>query len=277
MTPVCGIDIKRDIYLDLISENAKVRRPVEAERWFRRYAAEYKPSSWDWDSEGDRLDEAKDHLLAADAYERAAGEGDYLAIDFCWATQERLNGNESQGDLLLSDGRKCVEASVKNTDTTRAKRYAEQMPVIYRAMATVLEDRGVHSTALEYIKESLSASPDDAHSLYEEALIFSGMQRYSECVSAAQAAIAASDGKHRFMQFGLANCLFDMENWSAAAASFRIAADDDKTDAAPAFNLALCFMRQGFSSDARIWFGEALKRNPSEQIRDKILNALKGL
>jgi uncharacterized protein HemY len=77
------------------------------------------------------------------------------------------------------------------------------------------------------------------------------------------------------MQFQLGQCYFDTEDWNKASVCYRLAADADKNDAASAFNLALSLARQGYSSDANQWFREALNRKPSEELRTKILNALK--
>ena len=273
---VCGLDLRSDIYRDLVFVADKLGRAPEAENWFRRLASEYTPSEWDWDEEGDRRDAAKDYAAAADANERAASANENLSIDYCWAAREAYDIANDNGERVLTDGRKCIDSSVKNTSEPRAKRFREQLPIVYQLMSTVLENRGVHVPALEYIKESLSARPSDPQSLFEEGMIYKGMGRYSECISAAQAAIAASDGRFGWMHFGLGNCFFEARDWTSAAASFKIAADYDKTDAASAFNLALCYERQGFSVDAKFWFAEALKRNPSVDLRAKILDAMKG-
>lgn len=274
---VCGAELADEIYRDLISDNDHLGRPAEAEKWFRRLAADQKATAWDWDSEGDRRDAAGDLSRAADAYENAANANQYLSIDYCWAAQESFRRASGGDDGVLTDGRKCIDASVKATSEAESKKFAERLPIVYRAMATVLESRGVHQPALEYIKQSLAAKADDPYALDEEAKIFGSLERYPECVAAAQAAISASDGKFPWMQFELGNCYFDESNWSQAAASFRISADADKTDAASAFNLALCFLRQGFRGDAKIWADEALARNPTGELRGKVLDLLKGL
>jgi len=58
------------------------------------------------------------------------------------------------------------------------------------------------------------------------------------------------------MQFRLGNCYFATEDWAKAEASFRMAAQDDKTDAASAFNLGLSLQRQGYNGDAQQWFAK---------------------
>jgi hypothetical protein len=60
-----------------------------------------------------------------------------------------------------------------------------------------------------------------------------------------------------------------------AAASFKRAAEADKTDAVSAFNAGLSLERQGFTADARIWYNEALRRKPDEELRQKVLASLR--
>ena len=75
-------------------------------------------------------------------------------------------------------------------------------------MAAVLDERGVYQQALEYVKEALASKPDDPQALFTEATIFSHLERYTECVSAAQAAINQSDGKYAWMHFRARQLLF---------------------------------------------------------------------
>jgi tetratricopeptide (TPR) repeat protein len=177
-------------------------------------------------------------------------------------------------DGVLADGRKCVEASVQTTKDNEHY-FKSIIPFVYRIMAGILDERGVYQPALEYIKESIASEPENPFSLNTEAKIFEDLQRYSECISASQAAIRASDGKYPSMHFQLGQCYFDTEDWSKASDSYRLAAEADKSDVASAFNLALSLARQGYTSDANHWFHEALNRKPNDELRAKILNALK--
>jgi tetratricopeptide (TPR) repeat protein len=142
-------------------------------------------------------------------------------------------------------------------------------------MADILEQRGVFQQALDYIKDSLSAVPDDAFALDTEADILFSLNRNSECIAAETAAIRASDGKYSWMQFRLGTCYFAAEDWINATTSFRLAAQADKTNAAAAFDLGLSLERQGYTGDALQWFHEALSRKPDDELREKILRELK--
>jgi tetratricopeptide (TPR) repeat protein len=142
-------------------------------------------------------------------------------------------------------------------------------------MASTLDQRGVYQPALEYIKESLAANPEDAFALDTEAKIFGDLERNSECIAAALSAVRESDGKYPWMNFHLGYCYFATGDFSRAASAFRLAADGDKTDAVSAFNLGLSLSRQGFDGDANHWYREALSRKPDDELRAKIVSALK--
>lgn len=271
---VCNSDLASRAYKSLITENSQVNNDVEAEKWFRTYASKYLPNPYEWDAEGDRRHVANDLLTSADAYERAAAGSTAYDYDYCFAANDRYFQANTDADAVLSDGRKCVDASVKDTDQNSQKYFQRALPVVYRSMADVLDTRGVYQQGLDYVRASLALAPDNPFSLDVEARTFENLEKYPECISAAQAAINASDGKYGFMHFRLGMCYFDSEDWSQAVDSFRLAADADKSDAVSAFNLGLSLQRQGFSADAQQWFREALRRNPDTETRQKITTAL---
>jgi len=270
---ICGTDLTYASLRSLISDSENLGKSTDAELWFRRFASDYAPSPYDWDSEGDRRAKVKDYAVTADAYERAASDGTFPA-DSCYAAINRWLEPQTDGDRTLDDGRACIAASIKNSDKKKEVEYNTELPVVYRAMADVLNDRGVYQPALQYVKEAVSRDPNNAFALNLEAAIFDNLEQYSECIAAAQAAVTASDGKYPFMHFQLGSCYFSTENWSMAATNYRIAAEGNPTDAVSAFDLGLSYLRQGFSADARQWFSEALKRKPNEELRAKILSAL---
>ncbi len=272
---VCGIDLVASALRTLISESDSAKRPDEAEQWFRRYAARYQPSPYEWDNEGDRRAKINDYAGAANAYETAAAGSENLGYDYCYAASQHFLQTPTDSDGVMADGRKCIDASVKQTSDQDMKYFTGELPAVYMYMASVLADRGVYPSALAYVKESLAGNPKNAFALDLEARILEDTQQYSECIAAAQAAIRASDGKYPSMQFQLGQCYFDTADWVQAAASYRLAAEGDKTDAAAAFNLGLSLARQGYTSDASTWFREALRRNPSDELRAKIQSALR--
>jgi tetratricopeptide (TPR) repeat protein len=167
-----------------------------------------------------------------------------------------------------------VEASVQ-TRKENEKYFKSTMPFVYRIMAGVLEGRGVYQPALEYIKESIADDPEDPFALDTEARIFADLERNSECIAAAQSAVRVSDGKYPWMNFHLGYCYFATADFSRAASAFRLAAEGNKNDAVSAFNLGLSLSRLGFEADANHWFREALGRKPDDELRAKILSALR--
>ena len=270
---VCGEDLVERALRNLIYENNNANRPDDAERWFKQFASIYEPEAYEWDAEGYRRDSAGDYLSSAQAYEKAAANS-YYSYDYCYAARGNFLQPTTNSDGVLADGRKCVEASVQSSKENE-HHFKSTLPFVYRIMAGVLDDRGVYQPALEYIKESIAADPENAFSLDTEARIFADLERNSECIAAAESAVRASDGKYPSMNFHLGYCYFATENWSKAASAFRLAAEGDKSDAVSAFNLGLCLSRQGYAADADHWFREALSRKPDDELRAKILSVLK--
>jgi hypothetical protein len=271
---ICGNDLTMQALSNLIYENDSAKRPDDAEKWFRRYASIHEPSAYEWDSEGDRRNAVNDHINSANAYEKAADSSSYYSYDYCYAARANYLQKVTNEDGVLADGRKCVEASVK-TSKENEHYFKSTLPFVYRIMASVLDNRGVYQPALEYIKESVAADPENPFAFDTEANILANLERNSECIAASQTAIRLSDGKYPSMNFRLGYCYFKTEDWSRAASAFRLAAEGDKDDAISAFNLGLTLSRQGFDNDANHWFREALNRKPNDELRAKILNALK--
>jgi hypothetical protein len=48
---LCGLDLVKDAYSSITIASDKIGKSDEAEKWFRRYAARYNASSYDWDAE----------------------------------------------------------------------------------------------------------------------------------------------------------------------------------------------------------------------------------
>ena len=144
---VCGIDLAQEAYRNLITETSKSNQPDDSEKWFRRFASQYNPTVYDWDSEGDRRYAVRDFAGAADAYERAATNS-YYSYDYCYAAVANYLQPKSNQDGVLADGRRCVEASVKQTGDQDQAYFTSQLPVVYKDMAIVLEQRGSVSVGI---------------------------------------------------------------------------------------------------------------------------------
>jgi tetratricopeptide (TPR) repeat protein len=184
-----------------------------------------------------------------------------------------IPGNDNS-EAVLSDGRQCISAAAGNPTSSIAQQYEKQLPQVKKAMAGVLNDRGVYDGALSLIKESLAVKPDDAYSFHIQSRVLENLGRYSECIASEQAAVRLSDGKYEEYHFTLGNCYFDISDWVHAALSFRNALTLSPKDSNIAFNLALSLLNQGYKSEAQYWFREALTMNPSPDVRAKIISAL---
>jgi tetratricopeptide (TPR) repeat protein len=82
---VCNQDLVKLTLQNLVSDYHSLKRPEETERWFRKYASQYEPIGYEWDSEGDRRNAVGDHTGAAEAYEKAAGLLPAYQYDYCYA------------------------------------------------------------------------------------------------------------------------------------------------------------------------------------------------
>lgn len=270
----CGNDLSRTVLDNLISENEQAGHPEDAENWFKVYASKYTPYPFEWDKAGDRRHLLHDASGSAEAYENAAGGSDAYGYDYCYAATARFTETPQNGDTVLADGRACVDASIKGTSDNK-KYFDSMLPEVYSDMSEILEGRGVYQGALEYAKEAVNLKPDYAWGLSDEADAYFSLRQFDECIAAGEAAIRASDGKFPSMQFRLGNCYFEEKNWPMAENSFRIVAEAHKYDASAAFNLGLSLLNEGHDVDGNQWLREALKRNPDDEIRAKILNLLK--
>ncbi len=270
----CGNDLTTSTLSNLVSENETANHPEDAEKWFKVYASKFTPTPYDWDKAGDRRWKLSDMDGSAKAYEAAASAASGYAYDYCYAAKAGYLASPRKDDLILSDGRACVEASLKSSDSDKPY-FDETLPLVYSDMSEILEQRGVYQSALQYAKEAVSLKPDYSWGFSDEAEVYYDLRQFDECISAAEAAIRASDGKFPTMHFRLGACYFETKNYSMAENSFRISAEADKTDFSSAYNLALSLLNEGHEVDGKQWLREALKRSPDDETRTKIVNLLK--
>jgi hypothetical protein len=266
----CGYDLEYPIYSSAVAAAEDSGNHAEAERLFSSLLATGSANGFDWDAEGDRRAKHQEYVEAAVAYKASE---DFFPINSCYSSTNFSIASGDHTDDVLSEGRKCIEAASK-LNAEQSQNYAVLIATVHGDMADGLNDRGVYTEALSHSKDGISLDPKSAYLYYEEARAQESLGRSQECKSAAQQAVILSDGKYSLYHFQLGNCYFDTEDWVAAENSFRSAADEDKQDAASAFNLGLCLKRQGYGADARVWFEEALKRNPSAELKSKIVSAL---
>jgi tetratricopeptide (TPR) repeat protein len=144
-------------------------------------------------------------------------------------------------------------------------------------VASILNDRGVYTEALSHPKEATSLDASNSWAFYTEADTLNNLQRFNEATTASKEALRLSDGKYSSMHFVLGSSYFGAENWELARQSFEKAAELSPKDDAAAYNVAICYVRQGYYNDAAHWYEEVLRRNPGRGDRDELKRRINSL
>ncbi len=244
-----------------------LNHPDEEKRWFSELQTSNQATPWDWHAHAQRLYAADEYKNAGDAYLQA---GTQIKRDLCMAGS--MYDLSSEPDSALAAYRKCIDGLTGTTgqETLLAQAHA--------SIASTLNDRGVYTEALSHAKEATVLDPSYAFAFATEADALNNLQRFDEAINASKEALRLSDGKYAWMHFTLGTSYFHTENWQLAEKSFEKAADlNPKDDAAP-FNVALCYGRLGYYTDAAHWYEEVLRRNPnrtdSAELRQRIQTLL---
>jgi tetratricopeptide (TPR) repeat protein len=239
----------------------------ESEQWFRKLVSAGQAGPYDWHSEGARLSAQGKFKDAAEAYQNAARIG--YAADSCEAAANYFMTDAD--DSTLASARACISADTGKTGTDNDVGWA------HFYIAFVLNRRGVYTEALSHAKEATVLIPTAGGGFNQMAKALIGLQRYHEAVNSAQEAIRVSDGKYSSFHFTLGSAYFDMENWELARQSYEKAAELDQKDSASAYNVAVCFGKQGYYGDAATWYEEYLRRNPDASDKAEILSRIQVL
>ncbi len=238
------------------------------QKWFSLLQASGKASWWDWESHAQHLRKQQRWVDAGAAYLHAANAGGPY---YEWCNGALMYAGENQDDVVLSAARTCIDkgSGVKNQDA--------QFALAHREIANVLYDRGVYSEALAHAREATALDPSDAWGFEVLSRTLNQLHRNLEAVKSATEAIRLSDGKYASMHFALGAAEFDLENWDLARQSFQKAAELSPKDDASAYNIGLCFQRQGYFIDAAHWYEEVLRRNPNRSDRQELLQRIDTL
>jgi tetratricopeptide (TPR) repeat protein len=223
---------------------------------------------YDWRQRADWLHEQKRYAEAAAAY-RSAAEGSGLYRDWCSSAVDFWLVNDK--DSTLSAARQCIAvgASQKGSESF--------LQIAHRAIANILNDRGVYSEALTHAREAVALDGNDSWAYYCMAESLLGLHRTQEAINAAGQAIRLSDGKWASMHFTLGSAYFEAENYLLARQSYEKAAEMNPKDDAAAHNVAICNARLGYYRDAAKWFEEALRRNPNRTDRTDLQERIRLL
>ena len=263
----CGYNLQVYAYRKLISYEDLADLYDQAEKSFAGLVATGEASASDWGWEGTRRHAHKDFLGAAIAFEKSDNANPFNA---CTTARNYFDAPGDNSEKILSEGRKCIDAYARYGSPPEVNLNG-LVGVVHLEMATVLNDRGVYTQALNLAQQGMTVDPTETDLLYQQARALQKLGRAKECISAAQQAVVASNGGIARYHLQLGSCHFDAGNWNAAEASLRTAAERDKTDAAPAYKPAQTLKKQGNSAEAKVWFQEALNRHPDERLKAEIL------
>lgn len=263
-------DLEGQVYRGLSIAYDETGNFDKGSAWFNSLVSTGEATFWDWIGRGWRLDSwAKAHggkpeqyRAAADAYAAAGNAG---AGYYAWCQAAFDYESAGAPDDVLAAARECIEQG------TGQKGAEGDLSRAHSFMAEIFNDRGLYSEALNEAQQATTLEPTNPWYFDDMAKALIGLQRYTEAVSAAQAALRLSDGKYGSMHFTLGSAYFDLKNWQLAEQSFRQAAEMEPQEPASAYNVALCLQDMGDYTDAVTWYQEYLRRAPNAPDRDQIL------
>lgn len=140
----------------------------------------------------------------------------------------------------------------------------------HRAIAAILNERGVYGQAESHARQAIALDPTSAWAAFELSHALRELQRPSEAVIAAEAAIRLSDGGLSVMHFQAGTAYFELKDWARCTRAFQQAAELDSTSSQAAYNAGLCLANQGYRRDAALAMETALSRDPTRRDRADI-------
>jgi tetratricopeptide (TPR) repeat protein len=231
---------------------------------FARMREAGQADSYDWSEHGSHLKARERWAEAAEAYAQAFRVDPQKSGRFACSAGQAYWAAE-QLDRALDGLRTCVQAyaSAAYVDTN-------QVVYAHRAIASILNDRGVPAQAEMHAREARALNPEDAWAAYELSRALLEQERATEAAVMAEAAVRLSDGASSAMHFAAGSAYFKLNEWSKCARAFERAAELNTGDVAAPYNVGLCLSRQGFYKDAARWMETALRRNPGRADRAQI-------
>ena len=242
----------RDALVGLARTSHRLQAFSDSDHWFQALVDYGKTTPWDWQEHAERHEERKDFQVSAECYVLAA-EAPYLWKNWCRAA---LNYSLIQGaeDLTLECARAAIKAGIGRDHSDGVLAHSHFL------IASIANHRGAFKTSLSHAREAATITPTEAiyHLAMSEALI--GLKRFEEGIHAVTEAIRLSDIEEPLMYFTLGSAYFKSEDWASSRLSFLRAAALDPSDAAAAYNVALCCQRQDLRKEAALWLQEANQR-----------------
>ncbi len=235
----------------------EVGSPADDDMAFRGMVQAGSARPFDWRSHAQHLNGRQEWRLAAQAFRQAFNSSARNnANDICDAGGAFWKGELN--DEALTTFRQCVSsyALAELVDTSR-------LAYAHRGLASILQSRGVYSTAESHARQALSLAPTDEWAALALADALLGLERNSESAVAAEQAIRLSDGRYSSMHFTAGSAYFALQDWSRCERAFRRADElAQQTTTNAAYNAALCLARQGYYRDAAQWMEKVLQREP---------------
>lgn len=254
------------VYHDLAFEHGTGRDDDDAFAQMVEAGADH---ATDWAIHGDHLYERKLWSLAGAAYRQAfVLAHERVAAYACDAGRAYWVADAAES--ALESFRRClaVYATSEYVDTSR-------VAIAHRAIASLLNDRGIHSQAESHARQARALAPDNAWAAYELARAYLGQQRYSEAAVVAEEAVRLSDGSISSMHFLAGNAYFELGDWVRCERAFYHADRLAPDDVSAAYNRALCLARQGYFRDAASVMEDVLRRDPDHPRRADILDMIR--
>lgn len=240
----------------------------EAVSWFRLMESRGEANAYRWRDFARFLDNRKRYAEGGEAWRRTAQlSGSFR--DWCEAGGSFRSGD--QLDAALASYRTCLQKGANQSGAEK------QLGDAHADMAFIFVERGVYEQAIVEAREAIALVPEDGWAYYQLARAQSNLQRHSEAVQSALAAIRLTDGRYAVMHFQLGASYFDLKQWEKAEIAFEKSAEMRPDDSASTYNIALCLAKLGMYSDAARWFEETLRRQPNHPEKADIQRRIAAL
>lgn len=254
------------VYHRLAAEHGS---PSDDDDVFRKMVGAGAADATDWAQHGDHLHERELWDVAATAYNQAFVLSRERTAEYaCKAGQAYWLAELV--DSALESLRSCLAAYATSA-------YVDTTDVVYahRGIASLLNDRGVHSQAESHARQARALDPENAWATYELARAYLGQQRYTEAAVVAEEAVRLSDGSVASMHFVAGSAYFRLGDWVRCERSFYHADRLAPDDVTAAYNRGLCLAGQGYFRDAANVMEDVLRREPDHPRRADILDLIR--
>ncbi len=243
---------RADVLMSLFRTSQSLKRPAEAESWFKRIPQENLDASR-WVEYARFLDDEARYSDAGDAWMVAFKKAPTQDTHLCEASVSYFYASDY--DKALPGARQCIELAA-------TKRNAERRTQLsHRIIAAMLNERGVYEDSLSHARQAVAIDVTDAQAHYLLAKALNNLRRFTEAMSAATSAIRLSDGKFASMHFELGKSYFSLKQWPEAMLAYEKAAELAPKDPVAPFNVAAAAYNNRAYDTALRWYREVQRRD----------------